>query len=170
MNIKSKIVNFKNRNLPLINFSEARLLGNPLKGFTLIELLIVVAIIGVLATLVMANLSGVRQKSRDTLRKSDLRQIQAALELYRSDQASYPPSPLPSCGSALSVGTTTYIQKVPCDPMNTGQHVYTYISTGTSYSLIACLENTNDLQKDTANNATYCAGGGTNWSFTLNNP
>lgn len=170
MSIKSKIVNFKNRILPLINFSGAGIFGSPLKGFTLIELLIVVAIIGVLATLVMANLSGVRQKSRDTLRKSDLAQIQAALELYRADQATYPPSPLPACGSALTVGTTTYIQKIPCDPMNTGQHVYNYVSTGISYTLVACLENTNDTKKDAANNATYCTGGGTNWSFTLTNP
>lgn len=62
------------------------------KGFTLIELLIVIAIIGVLATLLMVNFIGVRQRARDAQRKSDLRQIQSALEIYRSDQGSYPAS------------------------------------------------------------------------------
>ena len=55
------------------------------KGFTLVELLIVVAIIGILSTLLMANFIGVRQRARDAQRKADLRQIQSALELYRSD-------------------------------------------------------------------------------------
>jgi len=66
------------------------------KGFTLIELLIVIVIIGVLATLLMTNFVGVRQRGRDAQRKSDLRQIQAALELYRADVGQYPEA-LPVC-------------------------------------------------------------------------
>jgi prepilin-type N-terminal cleavage/methylation domain-containing protein len=37
------------------------------KGFTLIELLVSIAIIGILATLVMANLSGLQARGRDAL-------------------------------------------------------------------------------------------------------
>jgi general secretion pathway protein G len=88
------------------------------KGFTLIELLIVIAIIGVLSTLLMANFIGVRQRARDAQRKSDIRQIQAALEIYRSDSGAYPPTgsfPSP-CGSPLASGGSTYMQKIPCDP------------------------------------------------------
>lgn len=139
------------------------------KGFSLIELLIVMAIIGVLATLITANFAGVRNKTRDAQRKADLKQLQLALETYRTDQGAYPNS-LAACGSALTSGGTTYIQKIPCDPLNTGQNIYRYSSTGTAYTLIACLENTNDSQKDTTNNATYCTGGTTNWSYTLTNP
>lgn len=121
-------------------------------GFTLIELLVVVAIIGVLATLLMTNFVGVRQRARDQQRKSDLRQIQTALELYRSDQGAYPSAPLPACNASLTNtgGTATYMQKTPCDPMgssinyNGGQYFYT--STGTVYTLAACLENANDPQ------------------------
>ena len=138
-----------------------------IKGFTLIELLIVIAIIGVLAALLMANFVGVRQRGRDAQRKSDLRQIQSALELYRADESSYPAA-LPACGTALtgSVSSNVYVQKLPCDPI-TGV-TYSYTPSGTppmSYELIACLENVNDSQKDSANTC------GTNgWSLTLLNP
>lgn len=140
------------------------------RGFTLIELLIVIAIVGVLATLVMANFLSVRSRARDVQRKADLRQLQSAIEFYRSDRGTYPTSPLPACGSALSFGGTTYMQKIPCDPMNTGQYTYRYTTTGTTYNLISCIENVNDSQKDATNNTTYCTGGTTNWSFTLVNP
>lgn len=140
------------------------------KGFTLIELLIVIVIIGVLSTLAFANYINVRVRARDAERKSDLRQLQSAFELYRADQGSYPASPLPACNSALAVGGTTYIAKIPCDPLNSGQYTYRYTTTGTTYNLFSCLENVNDAQKDTTNNNTYCNGGTTNWSYTLTNP
>lgn len=44
-------------------------------GFTLVELLIVIAIIGVLATLSFMLLGNVRDKARDTKRKHDIAQI-----------------------------------------------------------------------------------------------
>jgi general secretion pathway protein G len=146
MNLESKIKNLKLQ-----------------KGFTLIELLIVVVIIGILASLLMANFVGVRQRGRDAQRKSDLRQIQAALELYRADLGEYPlTANFPACGSSLS----TYMQKVPCDPTPGG--IYNYTSDGTTYSIIACLENLNDQQKDETN-VSPC-NGTSNWSIKLQNP
>ncbi len=148
------------------------------RGFTLIELLIVVAIISILATLLMANFIGVMQRSRDGQRKSDLRQIQSALELYRSDQGDYPlTASFPSCGSPLTGGSpsVTYMQKVPCDPTNSGDFVYSYSSDGTTYTLVACLENVNDSQKDSSDNTNFCntkdsSNNRTDWSYTLQNP
>ena len=127
------------------------------KGFTLIELLIVIAIIGVLATLLMVNFVGVRERARDAQRKSDLRQIQSALELYRADQGVYPVSgsgngnfPI-TCGNPLvsTDGAITYMTKIPCDPFgadyyNTGN--YFYQSGGSTYNIQACLENAGDKQ------------------------
>ena len=52
------------------------------KGFTLIELLVVVAIIGLLSTLAVVALSTAREKTRDSKRLSDLKNIQTALELH----------------------------------------------------------------------------------------
>lgn len=141
-------------------------------GFTLIELLIVVAIIGIFAALLMANFIGVRQRARDGQRKSDLRQIQSALELYRSDIGSYPLTlAFPSCGDPLTSGGSTYMQKIPCDPLG---EAYQYSGSSTVYCLRTCLENTNDSQRDSPDNPSItgcplenCTTG---WSFTLQNP
>jgi len=135
------------------------------KGFTLIELLIVVAIIGVLSSFIIANLIGAKARARDGERKSDLRQIQAAFELYRADNNGYPLS-LPGCGSSLQagVGGTIYMQKMPCDPLT--KQAYIYTPNGSGYSLTACLENANDQQKDATN---ICTTSGT-VSYTVNNP
>jgi general secretion pathway protein G len=145
---------------------------NP-KGFTLIELLIVVAIIGVLATLLMVNFVGVRQRARDAQRKSDLKQIQSALEIYRSDQGAYPTT-FPNCSTSLmspDCSTTTYMQKVPGDPLgstyyNSGN--YYYVSSGTTYTIASCLENTADSQgTSTSPGGTGCSS---NFYYVLANP
>ena len=60
------------------------------KSFTLIELLVVIAIIGLLAALIIPNLTQIRAKARDAKRVEDLRQLQTALEMYYSDYNHYP--------------------------------------------------------------------------------
>jgi len=158
---------------------------NKTKGFTLIELLVVIGIIGILSSFLLANFVGVRQRSRDGVRKSDLRQIQSALELYRADSGNYPTSLdlATKCTDKTpfqdSANKVTYMQKIPCDPLNTSPYIYTYApsSDGSTYYLTACLENINDSQKDTSNNPEDTSGdrhsicdGTTDWSYTLQNP
>ena len=63
------------------------------KGFTLIELLVVIAIIGVLSTLAVVALNSAREKSRDSKRVADVKQIQTSLELFFADQSGYPVVP-----------------------------------------------------------------------------
>ena len=60
------------------------------RGFTLIELLVVIAIIGLLATIIMAGLESSRERARNSRRIQMVEQYVNALELYRSDNSSYP--------------------------------------------------------------------------------
>lgn len=58
-------------------------------GFTLIELLTVIAIIGILASIVVVAVSESRRIARDTKRKSDLKTMKDALESYYYKNQSY---------------------------------------------------------------------------------
>ena len=126
------------------------------EGFTLLELLIVIVIIGILAVLIVPNLTAGPQRARDSQRKSDLRNVKTALETYFNDNNQYPSS---ANYAALSTPLTpTYIKTLPVDPKGgtTAAPIYTYTatcsgtpSTCTSYALTATLENTNDPQGPT---------------------
>jgi general secretion pathway protein G len=127
-------------------------------AFTLIELLVVMTIIGVLAGLIVPNYMLARQRARDAQRKSDLKQIQNALELYKMDQdpPAYPDSSdfildrediNSVCGLPLSNGEEVYIKEIPCDPQNSDSHIYVYqrdVDDSLKYTLTACLENKSD--------------------------
>lgn len=135
------------------------------KGFTLIELLVVISIIGILSGLILTNFMGARQRARDAQRKANLREIQNALELYKGNQT--PPSYPATSGwrTALSSGTTVYMKTVPNDPncpggtCSGGWVDYSYArdtSDVLKYTLIACLENASDPQRDQPK-ASYCS-------------
>lgn len=126
-------------------------------GFSLIELLVVIGIIGVLAgaLLVAIDPIGQTQKANDSKRKSDLKQIQTGLELYRSDQGRYPAS----FGTTLTVGSTVYMQKVPSDP-KFGNYYYNSPPPNSTYTLKACAEKASTTDPDTvaANSILNCTG------------
>lgn len=62
------------------------------KGFTLIELLVVISIIGVLATLIIANLNETRGRARDVRLKQNTAQLKTALQFYYNDFKGFPAS------------------------------------------------------------------------------
>ena len=127
------------------------------KGFTLIELLVVIAIIGLLSTLAVVALNSARQKSRDSKRVADVKQIQTALELYFADSNGYPPAAadvalgsdatsLCSNGFDTTCAGTTYMGLVPAAPSPADgtctdtTNTYEYFSdSGSSYSIALCL-------------------------------
>ena len=59
-------------------------------GFTLIEIMVVIAIIGILATLIVPKIMGRPDEARVTAAKHDLATMSQALKLYRLDIGSYP--------------------------------------------------------------------------------
>lgn len=125
------------------------------RGFTLIEILVVIAIIGILATIIVIALQSAKVKARDATRITDLRTIGTALELYRTTMGHYPVSLnwVSDCGQAgnnwIPNGTDyswslPYISAMPRDPSedcatSPGQ-AYEYQSDGQSYKLTTQLE------------------------------
>lgn len=125
------------------------------KGFTLIELMVVIAIIGVLSSVVLASLNSARAKGRDAKRKAEMVSIQTALEMYYLDNNAYPIAIsgtwngylTTGCGVAGSLsGPTGYVPNLapkympilPVDPSNNfgGCNGYLYYSDGINYKLL----------------------------------
>lgn len=143
---------------------------NRKKGFTLIELLVVISLIGVLTTLVVANLNSARERARDATRKSDLRNIQTALRLYYNDTGSYPTSSsysIVACDGTCSWGEqwensgVVYMNILPADPLPTQDYRYTYIDDD-NYEVESCLENKSDDKGETA--GVWCPSG---WKYSV---
>ncbi len=86
-------------------------------GFTLIELMVVIAIIGMLASIIMVSLGSAKQKSRDSRRIADIKSIQLALSLYYNDNLMYPVNIYATGASAPTMGLApNYLPVVPKDP------------------------------------------------------
>ena len=85
------------------------------RGFSLIELLVVVAILGILATMGYSALWRGRTVSKDTVCRNNLKQIAVALGLYYNDHHRYPSEDLPGA-LAPYVGDSPDLFICPADP------------------------------------------------------
>lgn len=65
---------------------------NNKRGFTLLEILIVVAIIGLIASLIVPNIVGRYEKSKEEIAKAQLEMLSSAIEAFRLDMGRYPNS------------------------------------------------------------------------------
>src|SRR5947209_138643 len=90
-----------------------RRLGHPKKasGFTMIELMIVVAIMGVLASIVMPKFADMVVRAKEAAIKGQLGAVRSALSIYYSDTEGGTP-----IGFSYSLNTALvpkYIQAIP---------------------------------------------------------
>jgi len=103
------------------------------QGFTLIEVMIVVAILGILATLVVINVAGNTDKAMIAGTKSDLQAISQALDLYKLDNFKYPTTEqglealVVKPENARNWPQGGYLKKVPKDKWG---NPFVYISPG----------------------------------------
>jgi general secretion pathway protein G len=79
-------------------------------GFTLIELLIVVAIIGILATMAVVQLRQTPQRAKEAALKENLYVLRNVIDQYFTDKGKYP-------DSLQALVDDGYIRKIPIDPM-----------------------------------------------------
>ncbi len=87
-------------------------------GFTLVELMVVIAIIGILATVILPKLLKNIGKGQHAAAQLQIRSFEGALDMYYADNYKYP--------DALSGLVPDYIKKVPNDPW---KNPYFYSST-----------------------------------------
>ena len=80
------------------------------QGFTLLELIVVVAIIGILATIAMPALKNVPIRARETVLKTNLRTLRDVIDQHYGDKGRYPTT----LEALVEEG---YLRKIPTDPI-----------------------------------------------------
>lgn len=104
------------------------------RGFTLIEVMIVVAILGVLATLVVVNIGGAQDTANINATKSNLQAVSQALDLFKLDNYRYPTTDqglealVDKPDNARNWPDGGYLKKMPKDGW---ENEFVYISPGT---------------------------------------
>lgn len=126
------------------------------RGFTLVELLVVIAIIGLLAGVVLTNLSKSRRRARDTKRKADLQQLAKAIQFFQNDNGVYPGGAATNTGDwaqTFKDQLQPYLARLPLDPLaNDGSRYYVSVfltgvadpNCNNKYVIYGYLEDTKD--------------------------
>jgi len=101
------------------------------RGFTLIELLAVIAIVGVLVTLICLLVRRVEERNRCSRARAQIEQMQNAIQDYRAQQGAFPAA-LADIAGRLPRGFDFATNGVPVDPW---RQAYNYSTTDERYEL-----------------------------------
>jgi len=88
-------------------------------GFTLIELIIVVAIIGILASIAVPAMQNAPIKAREAVIRADLYQMRSCIDQHLADKGVYPES-------LEALVESGYMRFIPADPF-TGETDYVWL-------------------------------------------
>lgn len=100
-------------------------INNKQRGFTLMELMVVIVILGVLASLVVPNLMGNKDRADRQKAVTDIVALENALDMYKLDNHRYPTTEqgmealiaAPTLAPlAENYSTDGYIRRLPNDP------------------------------------------------------
>ena len=136
------------------NTREARLTRRggltPLKrdpAFTLIELMIVMAIIGILATLAIPSFVSAIKHAREAVLKEDLHVLRAAIASYTMDKQKAPQS-------LDDLVTDGYLKVIPEDPMTHSSTTWVTDTSDAMYSLDESEPGVNDVHSGSEDTAS----------------
>jgi general secretion pathway protein G len=90
------------------------------RGFTLLELIVVIAIIGILASIAMPAMKDMPRKANEAVLKTNLRTLRDVIDQYLGDKGRYPPS----LDALVEKG---YLRKVPIDPITKRSDTWTTV-------------------------------------------
>jgi general secretion pathway protein G len=118
-------------------------------GFTLIELLIVLAIVGLLASIAIPNYFGAVDRSKEAVLKQDLAIMRDALDKFYGDAGKYP-------DSLDELVEKKYIRKLPVDPITNSNQTWVVVPPESGIE---------GAVSDIKSGATSQASDGTNYSL-----